>query len=334
MGKHKLAKPAELKPVKKHLKKSAVAAIIAGSIILALAVAWFTTCAVSAYKLLNPERKKLVQTDGPMELDMVYSTLELKGANDGDQLICWWIPSQDYEGEIKDSTKTVVFSHNYGSNREMTEISLLYIAKYLVHNGYNVVTFDYSGSGNAKGSNYTFGAQEKDELMIVADYFRESYGQTDVAVMGFGFGAAAAILAGCGDDGISCVIADSSYLDLGDYLENNLSVWTGLPDFPFSPMIKALLPLFSDYPIYDVSPYDAVKSAAGKSFLFIHCTQDSVFPYENSNLLYQAASANNFADVVLFNTLHIYGFMDYEDNYMSEVLNFLSEHLGAEAAAE
>ena len=300
---------------------------------MALAIAWVVACAVSANAVLNPQRKALAHTDGPSELDMVYNTFDMEGVNDGDQIICWWIPSQDYEGEFVPSDKTVIISHNYGSNREMLEISAMYLTEDIVHAGYNVVMFDYSGSGNAKGKNYTFGAEEAEELSIVVNNIKEKYDQKHIALLGWGFGASSAIVAGSENENVSCIIADGFYLDLRDYLENNLSVWTYMPDGLFTPLTLKFMELFSGCD-FECSPYDAVKNTENKNFLFIHGTEDIVFSPDNSNVLRALASEKNFAEAVFYNSYHICGLVDYEENYVNKVLDFLKEHLGAENAEE
>ncbi len=335
MGKHKILTDSERESLQKQRKPrkklsvKAKIAVISIAVVVALVFSWVITCAVSAYTVLNPERKALSLDDGPIERDLVYNTFDLPGLNSGDQIICWWIPSQDYMGEFTDSNKTVVISHNYGSNREMIEISAIYLVEDIVHAGYNVVMFDYSGSGNAKGKNYTFGAEESEELGLVVDYIKETYSQEHIAVLGWGFGAAAAIVAGSENENVSCVIADGSYLDLRSYLEENLSVWTFMPDGLFTPLTLKFMELMSGCD-FELSPYNAVADASGKSFLFFHGINDYIFPYENSNVLFDRASENNFADIALFNTLHIYGLMAYEENYTNEVLDFLGNRLGAE----
>lgn len=339
MGKHKLlteTEKAELQKKnrpKKKISLKIVIPVISISVVVALVLVWVVTCAVSANVVLNPPRKALVHTDGPLELDMVYSTFDMKGVNEGDQIICWWIPSQDYEGEFVPSDKTVIISHNYGSNREMVEISALFFTEDLVHAGYNVVMFDYSGSGNAKGKNYTFGAEEAEELSIVIDNIKEKYDQKHVAVLGWGFGAAAAIVAGSENDNVSCVIADGSYLDLRDYLEKNLSVWTYMPDGLFTPLTLKFMEAFSGCN-FECSPYDAVKNAENKNFLFIHGTQDIVFSSENSNILCDLAAEKNHAETAFYNSYHICGIVDYEENYVNKVLDFLNGHLGSENSGE
>ncbi|MBQ2881473.1 MAG: alpha/beta hydrolase [Clostridia bacterium] len=339
MGKHKLLTESErlenkkqVRP-KKKLPLKVLIPIVSVSVVIILLITWVSACAYTAHSLLNPERKGLLLDDGPLELNMVYSTFDIPGLNEGDQLICWWIPSQDYMAEEVPSNKTVVVSHNYGSNREMIEISAIHLIDHIVHEGYNVVMFDYSGSGNAEGKNYTFGHEEAEELSIVVDYIKESYEQDYMAVLGWGFGAAAAIAAGSENDNVSCIIADGSYLNLREYLEENLSVWSYLPDGIFTPLTLKFMELMSGCD-FSLSPYEAVKTAEGKSFLFLHGMDDYIFPYENSNIMFELAGEKNFSDVALFKSRHIFGFMDYETNYTNEILYFLQDHFGPEIVEE
>ena len=298
-------------------------------VVLCGAIVWFSMCCIAAYQLLNPERAKLLHIDGPVELNMVYEYFAINDYNGKDQVVGWWIPCQDEEGEIIESDKTVIFSHNYEASREMIPVSGLFIARYLVYSGYNVVTFDYSGSGNAEGKNYTFGAQETDELLLVIDYVKNTREQDKIALMGWAFGAAAAINAGCQSPYVDAIVADSSYTDLQSYMEKSVHLWTRLPKALFSSTVNALLPVFADYPIWNSSPITAVSNTSGKNFLFLHGLQDTVFPYTNSVTLRNAAlDAGNNAEIKLFeNTSHIYGFMDNEELYITTVVDFLAEYM-------
>lgn len=310
----------------KKIKK--VIALSAISLVVVLALIWAVVGAVSASSLLNPERRELVYFDGPNELGMVYDFFQIKDFHGDDYIVGWFIPSQDHYGEYTNSDKTVIMSHNYQSNREMTEIDGLYLIHDLVLSGYNVITFDYTGSGNSKGKNYTFGAQEHEELSLVIDYAVNELGQNKIALMGFAFGAAPAITVGCEDARIDVVIADSPYLDLGSYLDNNISVWTQLPDLLFSSYVKTLLPVFAGTAL-ESSPVLSVSKTSEKSFLFLHGEKDNVFPHENSRTLASIAlEAGNVAEYKIFTDVpHLLGYVYAEDDYVQTVLTFLSENL-------
>ena len=316
------AKTRDPKKTKKTVLTICVVAVVSAVIV------WAAVGAAAAKNIIDPARRELAYFDGPNYIGMVYSTFEIKDFRGNDNIVGWFIPAQDREGEYTESEKTVIMSHNYQSNREMTEFDGLYLIRDLVNSGYNVITFDYTGSGNSRGSNYTFGVQEKDELLLVVNYAAEELNQKKIALMGFAFGAAPAVCAGCEDDRVSAVIADSSYLDLKTYLDNNTSVWSGLSDFLFSPYIKALLPVFAGTEL-ELSPLTAVSEAKNKSFLFLHGENDNIFPYENSKTLASAAQdAGNTAEYKIFqDTPHALGYIYFEDDYLQSVLTFLSESL-------
>lgn len=307
------------------VKKKVIISVVAAVVILV--GFWAVLGAVTASSLLNPERRELVYIDGPAELDMMYEFFEIKDFRDNDNIVGWWIPSQDYDGEYIESDKTVIMSHNYQSNREMTEIDGLYLIEDLVHSGYNVITFDYTGSGNSRGKNYTFGVQEKDELSLVLDYAVNERGQQNIALMGFAFGSAPAITVGCADDRVDIIIADSPYLDLRSYLDENIAVWTQLPDLLFSSYVNALMPAFAGVK-FESSPITAVAETSGKSFLFLHGADDTVFSSDNSITLAQTAvNAGNVAEYKIFSGVpHSGGFIYAEEEYVQTVLTFLAEN--------
>ncbi|HBL41578.1 MAG TPA: hypothetical protein DDY98_08520 [Ruminococcaceae bacterium] len=319
--------PQKKEPEKKKIKVGKIIIITVIIMIVALLITWLTLGITKASSLLNPERNGLAYIDGPAEIGMVYETFELKNFNGDDNIVGWWIPSQDGEGEYVESNKTIIFSHNYQSNREMRETDGLFLVRYLVWSGYNVITFDYTGSGNSKGKNYTFGVDEKDELKLVVDYACDVREQSSIALYGFAFGSAAAIVEGCGDERISVIIADSPYLDLESALFDNLSTWSNLPNFIFSPIIEPMMNIFAGEKL-EISPYDAVMSSSGKSFLFLHGEADTYFPSENSSVLSKAAEeSGNYSEYTVFpDARHEYSFVDSEDNYVNTVTAFLEEH--------
>ncbi len=313
-----------------------VAAVIAAAVIVCVVVVYTAICFFTAKSLISPERRELSYMciiDHIDELGIICEPFSVNGVRDGDVLRGWWIPAQTEgdEFEITDNSKTVIFSHNYQSNREMNEISGMFMAKYLIRAGYNVIVFDYSGCGTSSGKNYTLGAEETDELALIVRYASETRLQRHIAVMGWGFGAAAAVNEGATDGLVEAVIADSSYLDLEKYLDTDLGVWTGINDKLFNTVTKFFMDMLTDNRMKNSSPLDAVRNSEAKSYLFLHGDSDSVFPSENSRVLYSAAEKNNNAEIEIFHsTLHIYGFMTHEEQYMNTVIDFLDKYLGAD----
>ena len=291
-------------------------------IILITLTVWAAVAYGTAVNLIKPSKGTILSSPEKIGVED-FEIIEITAEN-GDLISGWYLPASNNLDVL--GNKIVIMSHNYESNREMSEISGLYFYKYLIDSGYDIVAFDYSGSGTSDGSYYTFGCQEKDELLKVIDYVHQMNPDADIALCGWAFGAAAAISAGCESDLVTAIIADSSYTDLDTYLNGYMSMWTGLPSFLFDTPVKFLMEKISDCDFSDISPLSAVKNTTGKSFYFIHCTEDTVIPLSNSEELFAAAEENNYAELWTPSGEHILGFETQEENYKNRVLDFLNEH--------
>lgn len=317
-----IAKEKREKLARQTRKKKKILRMIPVAVIILAVVTFFLICFIKASALLDPPRKQLYFTDGPNEIDdLYYDWFSVDG------LVGWYIPAQDAQGDFFDSDTVVIASHNYEDTRENIDVDGMHIFAKIVHRGYNVLTFDYSGSGKSEGKHYTWGTQEADELHSVIDYAVNELGMKKVVLLGFGFGAAPAIVEGSRNPYVTGIIADSSYLDIDVYMNEHLDHWTGLPNALFTPVIKAFMKLISGYDIWNSqSPVSAIKQCTGKRFFFFHSSRDIVFPESNAETLYKAALASgNEADYyVISGSEHLQGYIDEKENYMSRVTDFLA----------
>ena len=187
-----------------------------------------------AYSIIHPEKVSAKRFPDDSEIGLYYEAATVKFES-GDETVLWFIPAQDIKtAESKKSDITVIFSHDVGDNKTVTKIDdgILY-AKQLADAGINVATFDYSGSGFATGSGYTYGTREANELKQIISYVKEKYGSKYIVLQGWGFGASAAILAGAGNDDVTAVISDAAYTDADKYFneDGGLKKWSSMPDW-------------------------------------------------------------------------------------------------------
>ena len=297
--------------------------IIAASVVVAVAVIFAVIAAVIAGMVVNPPKAGM--TTFPDELGLQYEFCEIPAPN-GEVMAAWFISAQKRNGEDLPvpSEKTVVFSHDYKSNKDMEEINALYYARYLCEAGYNVLTFDYSGSGSSTGKGYTFGDREVEELNAVVNYVKKNYKSSEISLCGWGFGAATAIMAGADNPDVCNIISDGSYSDLRDFFSSGLHHLSGTPEF-FNITSEMLIPLFSGHPLYSDSPVEAVKRAEGKRFFFIQGQSDDLFSPDSVLTLSAAASAQNEVETwQVPGTNHIYSFKTDEENYVDRTIRFLN----------
>lgn len=307
----------------------AVVITITGIILTALVII-LLICAGCAYMIVHPEKETIDRF--PDELGL-YAEFHEISVPSGAIMASWFIPSQPENtadmNEVSDtvtSDRTVIFSHSYKDNRTMTALNILYFARDLACAGYNVVLFDYSGSGSSTGTGYTFGTRETDELKCVMDYFQQKKGLEKFALAGWSFGAAAALMAGADDSRVQVIVADSPYADLRSVFSSDFSRWSGMPDI-FTPLIRFGTELFAGIDIYRDTPLSACRRMSGKSVLLISGQEDDVFG-SDAQKLYSAVTPENVKEIWTLDCGHMAAWLTEETNYKNKVIRILDQAYG------
>lgn len=295
--------------MKKHKKKIIV------SLITLLTVAVVGIVGVSSYVGLNltaPEREKL--TTNPLKAEnLKYEDVSFRSIKDRTRLSGWWIPRED-------AKLTIVFAHGYGKNREQEDIPVLPLFKKFHDAGYNVLTFDFRGSGKSEGDRVTVGAKEQDDLLTAVRYAK-SRSSKPVVLYGISMGAATSLVTAPKAD-VAGVIADSPFSDLKDYLETNLPVWSGLPNIPFTPVILQVTPFLTGLNPERVKPIEAIRRL-DYSVLLIHGKGDDAIPVRENEKIHQAARQSILW--VTNNGGHVQSYKHDRKAYEEKVLTYLED---------
>jgi fermentation-respiration switch protein FrsA (DUF1100 family) len=85
------------------------------------------------------------------------------------------------------------------------------------------------------------------------------------------------------------VISESGVTTLVDNINQGVRKLTGLPPFPFAPLVVWFGEQEADVEIGQVRPIDDVIQIHPRAILFIHGELDDLVPVENSLRLYQTA---------------------------------------------
>lgn len=311
-------------------KKAIIITLISVTVLVLLIFA--IICISSAYSFTHP--KKIVADRFPDDNDirLSYESTTVRFSS-GDETVLWFIPCQNTKtGEKEHSDVTVIFSHDYGDNKtaRLSEDGVLY-AKDLVKEGYNVVLFDYSGSGIATGNGYTFGSREAEELKEIISYVKENYNSDKIILHGWGFGASAAIMAGADNEDVTAVIAESPYADLKEYFTNDrgVEIWTGLPKF-LADGVRILIPPFAGRDIYSGGPKEVLSHPTEQKYMFIGSELDNVFGKDCIKDLtsYAQGHENDVNLWICENSPHAQGYRTRKDEYVVRVRNFINEACG------
>ena len=274
-------------------------------------------------KLVHPKRRVIVEY--PELYGLCYEEVTLHSEFDNIALSSWWIPSQK-DGKILESEKTIIFSHGYGDSRDQNVIQVLKLAKRLTGEGYNVMMYDFRNSGMSEGKITSVGVFEKHDLLSVVKYVREYRKSAEIMLMGWSMGAAVSIVVAAELPEIIAVVADSSFADLADYLEDNLNVWSHLPNFPFTPVIMKAISLLIGTDPRRMSPCKVVHKLGSCKLLLVHSKGDKYIPYENSLKIYDCVKGNPNVEIwITEEPNHIETYLFHKEEYENRVVEFLKD---------
>ncbi|WP_442603832.1 alpha/beta hydrolase [Paenibacillus sp. KN14-4R] len=279
----------------------------------------FIACVIPAVwvglKLTHPVRKRV--TSSPSEYGLTFNDITFSSRS-GDVLLSGWhMPANEKPKDV-----TLIFAHGYSGNRLEEGLPILSLAKSLIQNGYDVLMFDFRNSGRSGGKMTTVGYMEKQDLLGAIDWVNHQSPHKRIVLIGYSMGAMTSLLAAAEDTRVSGVIADSPFSQLKRYLAKNLSYWSGLPHFPFTWLIMAILPLITGIKEKHVDGFIAVNGIYPRPILFIHSDADEAIPSTESEQLWEV-----HPDIFEFwrtqKAPHVGTYRLQPQEYLERVLKFL-----------
>lgn len=302
-------------------------------VLLFLLLADVIAAVIQIHTWIEPEKQPW--STSPAEIGLDAYTFELETA-DG-VVRGWKIAAQEpipddaeewiYTTEYSD--RTIVFAPNYDSNREISDLGGLSYISALCSAGYNVFTFDWTGSGYSDGTKNVFDLDKTEQLNAVIDYAKKESGASFLAVQGIGFGCYPAARAASENRSVDALILDSCYENFSDCVFGNYSLWADLPIAPVRETVRLLFPLFTGVNPEEASLTAPINALAGKHLMLIQGGSDEVFGTEGAAHLYQLASVDNRVELWTVdgcNHLRVYSYDP--DTYVRRVSAFLSESAG------
>jgi len=287
-------------------------------IVAFVAVASFGLSYVVGWSLTHPARQPVVAT--PNAFSLPYSDISFASRQGGLKLQGWLIPA----GLTK---RIVIEAHGYKGNRA-NDAPALPTAKALHDAGIAVLMFDFRDSGNSAGKRVTVGLYELQDLLGAVDYAK-SLGYQHIGVIGFSMGAATAIEAATKDNAIQATVADSPFANLNTYLSTNMSVWTHLPNWPFTPEILWEMRVISGLNARQVDPLHDLETWQPKPLLLIAGTADHTIPDSNSILLYDNMVKTGSTDAlwIVPGAKHVGAWKVAPKAYEDRVIRFFAQYL-------
>lgn len=235
-------------------------------------------------------------------------------SSDGVHLKGWFIPPENQS--------VVIFVHGLGGNRT----TLLDDAQMVVSHGYGALLFDLRNSGESDGGLTSLGLLEANDVKAAIQFVQEQLEpQPKIALFGHSMGAAASLLAG-EQAGADAIVSISSFTSIEDNVASAFKTMTGLPPFPFAPLVIYFAEREVGHDISEVSPLNAVRQYESVPVLFLHGAKDSLIPVSNVYELYK--QANSPKEFFIVEEAGHFGFREVEPKeYETRIMGFLDSHL-------
>jgi len=151
---------------------------------------------------------------GDLPADLNGSSVEFQ-SNSGSTIHGWYIPGQHGAGAI-------VLMHGVRSNR----LSMVERARFLSHEGYSVLLFDFQAHGESPGDHITFGYLESEDAKAAIDFVRNAAPGERIGVIGESMGGAASLLA-TPPLNVNSMVIEMVYPTINDAVADRLTAHLG-----------------------------------------------------------------------------------------------------------
>ena len=270
----------------------------------------------AARLVMSPLDSRRPIEETPADVGMEYRDVQVTSA-DGIDLAGWWTPSRN--------GAALILQHGYKTNRSS---ELLGIAALLAEHGYGVLLSSVRAHDVNGGEVISFGLEEMQDLAAWLEFTQEADGVDPDRIGAFGnsLGAALIIQAAAQSPAIKAVVAHSAFASIRSTVETSVRYFTGLPPFPFAPMILFWVERDRGF---DPDGFDFtqwVDDISPRPILFLQGGADSVITPASGRLLYDAAREPKelWFDPDLG---HVAFFDDRPEEFEHRVVGFFDRHL-------
>ncbi len=264
---------------------------------------------INSYTVVHPPRRSITLT--PSEYGMGYETVSFESL-DGLRLKGWFIPNI-----LKnESHPLIIVCHGHGANKG----NVLFAAKLLHNNGYNVLLFDFRAHGESEGDFASLGWLEPNDLKGAIEYAKNRFNPKNIGVMGFSMGGTTAITTAGQTPEIRAVVADSAFAD-------RFKLISKASRFP--PPFAYLTPMFAQIQGMNMDenlPVNYAENITPNALLIIQGDQDNLVETEDAISLYNKAKDPKEIWLVQ-DTPHVGAYQTQRQDYEKRVLLFFNEYL-------
>ena len=296
----------------------------------------------------KPEWRKTCHNPAEYNLNSELAAFQ---STDGVPLKAWWLLAQPATTgliarnptsgvpDARSSTAAapamnVILAHG----RDMNRSGMLPRAVFLIRYGYNVLDVDLRDHGESGGNYITPGYREALDVMGGVAYIRGRGERGPIVVLGYSYGAVAALHAAAQCPDITAAIADSAFITPDSVLKNvarhkgiplkfKVGIWLAqLPLLDRSTDLFFWLRTGVKLDRNKASAITAARRIHDQPVLFISGEQDWLAPPQNARIMYQETPTSH-KDFLLVPGNHNTTYSSAPELYEAKVLAFLTQNV-------
>jgi len=218
----------------------------------------------------------------------------------------------------------VVMLHGFGGKKT----DVLGASPVFWDKGCDILIYDSRGHGDSSPALLTFGAHERKDLEKAIDWLTNKTGlsRSEVALIGWSYGAATAIQAAADVNNLAFVVSDSSFSSIRDIATvqavKQFGAWAKI----FVPGALWISGLRAGFEPKSAAPDEAIRRVQSP-VLLIHSRQDEFTPVEHSEEVY-ANSDKSRTELVIPDWLatHGHSYTENKAGYTAAVDQFLARY--------
>jgi len=255
------------------------------TIVLFVSLAGFTGLAVKtrseAQRLVtNPRATRTLPRATPAERGMAFESVSVR-TPDGLKLAGWYIPSFRREA--------VMLVHGYKDHRG----NLLGVADILRRKGFPVLMVTVRAHDESDGEIIGFGVREMQDLGAWLAWLqaRADVDPGRIGLFGVSMGGTLAIQFAADHPAMAAVVADCAFSSVEDTVETSVRFFTGLPSFPFAPMIMFWMEREIGGRASEIDAKRWIPRISPRPVFLLQGGADEVISAESGARLYEAAGS-------------------------------------------
>ncbi|HRJ74751.1 MAG TPA: alpha/beta hydrolase [Anaerolineales bacterium] len=235
---------------------------------------------VEAINLLTaPMETRNLPNETPADYNLPFEEVTVTNG-DGMRLYGWFIPSEN--GAV------IIMQHGYKATRR----EMLNEAEMLHKHGYGVLLTTVRAHDYSEGENITLGIYEMSDMEAWYQYLltRDDINPNQIGILGNSYGGMLAIQYAAQNLDIKAVVANCAFSSMPDTVSTSIKHFTGLPEFPFVPLIVFWAEQNTGIKIEEIDTTKYIPLISPRPVFLMQGGQDTVISPSSGQILYDAAN--------------------------------------------